>query len=56
MGMGVQAVPDMVATNTRPVRSFYPSGTMRCDGSQVFRSQAARQVVCLLDLDTGVVL
>lgn len=56
MDMGVQAVLDRAATNTRPVRSFYPSATMRCDGSRVFRSQAARDVACLLDLDPGVVL
>ncbi len=30
---------------------FYPSATIRCDGPAVFRSQFARDVACLLDVD-----
>ncbi|CAN7298223.1 hypothetical protein [Neorhizobium sp. LjRoot104] len=30
---------------------FYPSATIRCDGPVIFRSQFARDVACLLDVD-----
>lgn len=56
MDMGVQAAPDRAAKNSKPSRSFYPSATMRCEGSRVFRSQAARDLACLLDVDPYVVL
>lgn len=52
----MQALPTTAAKNTGSARSFYPSSTMRCEGSRVFRSQAARDVGCLLDLDPSVVL
>ena len=35
-------------------KSFYPRGTLKCEGSVSFRSQAARDVACLLDLDAEV--
>lgn len=34
---------------------YYPTGTVRCDGAPVFRSQFARDNACLLDLDEDVV-
>ena len=36
-------------------RVFYPLAAVRCDGGKVFRSQAARDVGCLLDVDPSVV-
>lgn len=33
---------------------FYPRGTVRCTGVPCFRSQAARDLGCLLDLDPNV--
>lgn len=33
---------------------FYPAATIRCDGSRLFRSQTARDVACLLDVDPSV--
>jgi len=36
-------------------RSFPPRGTVRCIGQPLFRSRAARDLACLLDLDLGVV-
>ncbi|WP_037400069.1 hypothetical protein [Sinorhizobium fredii] len=33
---------------------FYPSATIRCDGPVIFRSQFARDVACLLDIDDAV--
>lgn len=56
MSIGMQAVQDTAAKNSGSVRSFYPSSTLRCDGNSVFRSQAARDVACLLDLDSSVIL
>ncbi len=34
--------------------SFYPLATIKCDGPAVFRTQAARDVACLLDVDQTV--
>ncbi|SEH24136.1 hypothetical protein SAMN03159407_2057 [Rhizobium sp. NFR12] len=56
MDMSMQALPNTAARNPGSTRSFYPSTTMRCEGNRVFRSQAARDVGCLLDLDPSVVL
>lgn len=36
-------------------RSFPPRGTVRCIGQPLFRSRAARDLACLLDLDPTVV-
>lgn len=36
-------------------RTFYPLATVRCEGATVFRSQRARDVGCLLDVDDAVV-
>lgn len=37
-----------------PGQIFYPSATIRCDGPAFFRSQFARDVACLLDIDDAV--
>jgi hypothetical protein len=44
----------MSATSTAAVR-FYPLQTVRCIGPAAFRSQAARDYACLLDVDDDVV-
>jgi hypothetical protein len=36
-------------------RTFYPLATVKCEGATVFRSQRARDVGCLLDVDDAVV-
>ena len=36
-------------------RTFYPLSTVRCEGAPVFRSQRARDVACLLDVDDAVI-
>ncbi|TCP80818.1 hypothetical protein C8J31_11459 [Rhizobium sp. PP-CC-2G-626] len=56
MNIDMQAVEDAAAKSSRSVRAFYPSSTVRCDGNSVFRSQAARDLACLLDLDPSVIL
>ncbi|ACE91181.1 hypothetical conserved protein [Rhizobium etli CIAT 652] len=35
-------------------RFFYPLATIKCAGSPIFRSQAARDLACLLDVDPDV--
>lgn len=43
---------------TRPtasISSYLPTGTVKCDGRRKYRSQAARDAACLLDLDPSVV-
>jgi hypothetical protein len=36
-------------------KNFYPRGTVRCSGEPMFRSQLARDLGCLLDIDRHVV-
>lgn len=55
MGTGRQSASIQAAVNSTSIRGFYPSATVRCDGGKVFRSQAARDVGCLLDVDPSVV-
>ena len=44
-----------VARATPSVKApFYPIATIKCEGAGVFRSQVARDVACLLDIDTSV--
>lgn len=35
-------------------KSFFPLGTVKCDGAAEFRSQIARDVACLLDVDRDI--
>lgn len=37
-----------------PTKIFYPQQTVRCFGPAAFRSQLARDIACLLDVDDGV--
>lgn len=37
-----------------PTKIFYPQQTVRCFGTASFRSQLARDIACLLDVDDGV--
>ncbi|MBB6305093.1 hypothetical protein GGE67_005757 [Rhizobium leucaenae] len=37
-----------------PTKIFYPQQTVRCSGTALFRSQLARDIACLLDVDDGV--
>lgn len=55
MGTGSQSASIQTAVNSTSIRVFYPSATVRCEGGKVFRSQAARDVGCLLDVDPSVV-
>lgn len=48
----VDGVPSLSDAIVR--KSFFPKATIKCDGPAVFRSQAARDVACLLDVDNEV--
>ena len=43
------------AYNQALANNFYPRGTVRCSGDVMFRSQLARDLACLLDVDDAVV-
>ncbi|MGO4172478.1 hypothetical protein [Bosea sp. TAF32] len=47
--------PLAVVRNTASSHSFSPRGTVRCVGQPLFRSQTARDLGCLLDVDPSVV-
>lgn len=40
--------------SSNPTKIFYPQQTVHCSGPAVFRSQLARDIACLLDVDDGV--
>jgi len=48
--------PDLLARAREGASAFLftPRGTVRCDGPALFRSQAARDLACLLDIDPDV--
>lgn len=48
------SMKSMNETQPSAFKFYYPLGTVKCDGSPVFRSQAARDVACLLDVDEEV--
>ncbi|MDX3927844.1 MAG: hypothetical protein QHC90_18790 [Shinella sp.] len=55
MSPGRQSASIQNAVNSTPIRIYYPLATVWCEGGKVFRSQAARDVGCLLDVDPSVV-
>ena len=54
MGIAKQAVTLRAARNSASIRIFHPVGTVKCDGVPLFRSQAARDVGCILDMNPSV--
>lgn len=48
------SLKSMKAAQTTALKIYYPLGTVRCDGPPVFRSQLARDIACLLDVDDEV--
>ncbi|GEO87522.1 MULTISPECIES: hypothetical protein [Alphaproteobacteria] len=54
MGIAKQAAMLRAARNSASIRSYHPAGTVKCDGVRLFRSQAARDVGCLLDVNPSV--
>lgn len=54
MGIAKQAAMLHAARNSTSIRSYHPAGTVKCDGVRLFRSQAARDVACILDVNPSV--
>ncbi len=54
MGIAKQAVALRAARNSASIRTYQPTGTVKCDGVRLFRSQCARDVGCLLDVNPSV--
>ncbi|CAN7238870.1 hypothetical protein LJR255_000940 [Pararhizobium sp. LjRoot255] len=54
MGIAKQAATLRAARNSASIRAFHPAGTVKCDGVRLFRSQSARDVGCLLDVNPSV--
>ncbi|CAN7445302.1 hypothetical protein LJR255_002868 [Pararhizobium sp. LjRoot255] len=55
MGIAKQAATLRAARNSATIRTFHPAGTVKCDGVRLFRSQSARDVGCMLDVNPSVV-
>ncbi|PYE40440.1 hypothetical protein DFI02_1163 [Rhizobium sp. PP-F2F-G20b] len=54
MGIAKQAASLRAARATASIRTYAPAGTVKCDGVRLFRSQSARDVGCLLDVNPSV--
>ncbi|MFT4161864.1 hypothetical protein [Shinella sp.] len=54
MNMGKRSALLKAAENSGSIRTFPPAATIKCDGIGVFRSQTARDVACLLDLNPSI--
>lgn len=54
MDMGKQAALLRAAKNSGSLRIFPPTATVKCEGIGIYRSQAARDVACLLDLNPSI--
>lgn len=54
MGIAKRAATLRAARNSASIRTYHPAGTVKCDGVRLFRSQAARDTGCLLDVNPSV--
>lgn len=54
MGIVKQAAMLRAPRNSASIRSYHPAGTVKCDGVRLFRSQIARDVGCILDVNPSV--
>jgi hypothetical protein len=54
MNMGKRSALLKATKNSGSIRTFPPAATIKCDGIGVFRSQTARDVGCLLDLNPSI--
>lgn len=54
MGSAKQAAMLRTARNSASIRTYHPAGTVKCEGVRLFRSQVARDVGCILDVNPSV--
>lgn len=55
MGIARRTAPLGARRNSQSIRIFQPVATIKCDGAAVYRSQVARDVACLFDVNPSVV-
>lgn len=55
MGIAQRARSVRASRHSASIRTFSPAATIKCDGPSIFRSQAARDTACLLDVNPDVV-
>ncbi|MBB2715654.1 UNVERIFIED_ORG: hypothetical protein GGD48_000869 [Rhizobium etli] len=55
MSIRKQLASARITRNPHSLRVFFPTATVKCDGVKTYRSQTARDVACLLDIDPQVV-
>lgn len=54
MGIAQRAKTLRASRNSASIRTFNPVATVKCDGSPVFRSQAARDAACIFDVNPSI--
>lgn len=54
MSLASQALALRSSRKTARVRTYYPLGTVKCDGVSIFRSQVARDLACILDFNQAI--
>jgi hypothetical protein len=55
MGIASRALTLRANRKTASIRTFYPAGTIKCDGDTIYRSQVSRDAACLFDVDPAVI-
>ncbi len=55
MGIAQRAKSPRTSRNSASIGTFSPVATIKCDGPVMFRSQAARDAACLLDVNPSII-
>ncbi|NSZ85532.1 hypothetical protein G6L98_15245 [Agrobacterium tumefaciens] len=55
MGIAQRARSVRASRHSASIRTFSPAATIKCDSPSIFRSQAARDTACLLDVNPAVI-
>jgi hypothetical protein len=55
MGIASRALTLRASRKTASIRTYYPIGTIKCDGVTIYRSQVSRDAACIFDFDPAIV-
>ncbi|MBY3029460.1 hypothetical protein HF265_10080 [Rhizobium leguminosarum] len=55
MGIASRALTLRANRKTSSIRTYYPTGTIKCDGVTIYRSQVSRDAACMFDFDPAII-
>ncbi|TBY68985.1 hypothetical protein E0H51_31590 [Rhizobium leguminosarum bv. viciae] len=55
MGIASRALTLRANRRTASIRTYYPAGTIKCDGVTIYRSQVSRDAACMFDFDPAII-